>query len=86
MASAVPTIDGKGIGEFKEFPVPKHLLGDGILHLTFDRPAENVNWRDPIEAIGTLVAEEVNRYFPDHAHLRRPSPQRHRRCRGPAGR
>ena len=23
-----PTIDGKGIGEFKEFPVPKHLLGE----------------------------------------------------------
>ena len=40
-----PTIDGKGIGEFKEFPVPKHLLGDGILHLTFERPVENVNWR-----------------------------------------
>jgi len=40
-----PTIDRKGIGEFKEFPVPKHLLTDGTLHLTFERPAENVNWR-----------------------------------------
>ena len=40
-----PTIDNKGIGEFKEFPVPKHLLKDGTLHLTFDRPIETVNWR-----------------------------------------
>jgi hypothetical protein len=41
----VPTIDGKGIGEFKEFPVPRHLLSDGVLHLTFERPVEHVNWR-----------------------------------------
>ena len=40
-----PAIDRKGIGEFKEFPVPKDLLADGTLHLTFERPAERVNWR-----------------------------------------
>ena len=40
-----PAIDGKEIGEFKEFPVPKALLADGTLHLTFERPAERVNWR-----------------------------------------
>jgi hypothetical protein len=40
-----PTLDNKGIGEFKEFPVPKHLLKDGTLLLTFERPMENVNWR-----------------------------------------
>jgi hypothetical protein len=40
-----PTVDNKGIGEFKEFPVPKPLLADGVLHLTFERPVESVNWR-----------------------------------------
>ena len=40
-----PTIDRKGIGEFKEFLVPRHLVTDGTLHLTFERPAETVNWR-----------------------------------------
>jgi hypothetical protein len=40
-----PTLDGKGIGEFKEFPVPKQLYQDGSLTLTFERPKENVNWR-----------------------------------------
>ena len=34
-----PAIDGAGIGEFKEFAVPKHLLADGTLHLTFDCPS-----------------------------------------------
>ena len=40
-----PTVDRKGVGEFKEFPVPRHLLKDGTLHLTFGRPIETVNWR-----------------------------------------
>jgi hypothetical protein len=41
-----PTIDGKEIGEFKEFPVPQHLLADGTLVLTFDVPHEpHLNWR-----------------------------------------
>jgi hypothetical protein len=40
-----PTVDPRGVGEFKEFPVPKHLIKDGTIHLTFERPVENVNWR-----------------------------------------
>lgn len=40
-----PTLDNNGIGEFKEFPVPRHLLKDGALVLTFERPVETVNWR-----------------------------------------
>jgi hypothetical protein len=40
-----PAIDRKGIGEFKEFSVPKQLVADGTLHLTFERPVEHVNWR-----------------------------------------
>jgi hypothetical protein len=40
-----PTIDGKAIGEIKEFPVPRNLYRDGSIVLTFDRPKENVNWR-----------------------------------------
>ena len=40
-----PTLDGRGIGEIKEFPVPKQLYRDGSLTLTFERPKENVNWR-----------------------------------------
>ncbi len=40
-----PYLDNKGIGEFKEFHVPKRHLADGELNLTFERPVENVNWR-----------------------------------------
>jgi hypothetical protein len=40
-----PAIEHKGIGEFTEFPVPKPVLADGTLHLTFERPVERVNWR-----------------------------------------
>lgn len=41
-----PTLDGKDIGEFKEFPVPKELLPEGTILLTFDKPHEpGVNWR-----------------------------------------
>ncbi|WP_435011619.1 glycoside hydrolase family 20 zincin-like fold domain-containing protein [Tundrisphaera lichenicola] len=40
-----PSVDHRRIGEFKEFPVPKQLLKDGTLRLTFKRPVENVNWR-----------------------------------------
>lgn len=36
----------KGIGEFKEYPVPKELIADGNLVITFDPPDEKgVNWR-----------------------------------------
>lgn len=42
-----PTIDGKKVGEIKEFPVPKELYKDGTIILTFDVPDEpGINWRD----------------------------------------
>lgn len=41
-----PTIDGKEVGEIKEFPVPQHLYADGTIILTFDVPHEpGINWR-----------------------------------------
>lgn len=41
-----PTVDGREIGEFKEFAVPKEALADGQLELTWDRPSEpRLNWR-----------------------------------------
>ena len=41
-----PTIDGKGVGEIKEFPIPKSLYPDGTMILTFDVPDEpGINWR-----------------------------------------
>lgn len=44
----MPVIDGKKMGEFKEFPVDPKFLKDRKLVLTFDRPAgeENLNWRN----------------------------------------
>jgi len=42
-----PSLYGKGIGEFKEFPVPTALLKEGKIVLTFDAlPDEaHLNWR-----------------------------------------
>jgi len=41
-----PTIDGQGIGEIKEFPIPKELYKSGSITLTFDVPYEpDINWR-----------------------------------------
>jgi len=43
---ATPTVYGKEIGEFKEFPVPSSLLKDGKLVITFDHLDEgHLNWR-----------------------------------------
>lgn len=42
----VPTLYGKGLGELKEFPVPRGLYRDSMLTLTFDPTFEpNLNWR-----------------------------------------
>ena len=42
-----PTIDGRGIGELKEFVVPAEAIATGKLVLTFDRPSEvGLNWRE----------------------------------------
>ncbi len=41
-----PTIDGRKIGEIKEFPIPRGLYRDGTITLTFDPTFEpNLNWR-----------------------------------------
>ena len=42
-----PSVDGRAMGEFKEFPVPAHLIFDGALTLTWDRAGdeEHLNWR-----------------------------------------
>ena len=38
-----PSVDGKEIGEFKEFPVPPHRVQDGRLVLTWDSPTNESN-------------------------------------------
>lgn len=41
-----PTLDGKKVGELKEFPLPRGLYRDGNLTLTFDPTFEpHLNWR-----------------------------------------
>ncbi len=41
-----PTLYGKGIGEIKEFPVPREAVRSGEIVVTWDRPNEaGLNWR-----------------------------------------
>ena len=42
-----PTIDNRGFGEFKEFPVPREIVADRKLLVTWDRPTDedDLNWR-----------------------------------------
>lgn len=42
-----PRLDGRGLGEFKEFDVPSPALADGQLMLTWDAPTDegHLNWR-----------------------------------------
>jgi hypothetical protein len=41
-----PTLDGKLVGELKEFPLPRGLTRDGSLTITFDPTFEpHLNWR-----------------------------------------
>lgn len=41
-----PTKYEKGFEQFKEFPLPKELIKDGKIKITFDRPNEgHLNWR-----------------------------------------
>ena len=41
-----PTLDGRQLGEFKEFPVPRGLYRDGRITVTFDPTFEpHLNWR-----------------------------------------
>jgi len=42
----VPAVYGKGLGDIKEFPVPRGMYRDGMLTLTFDATFEpDLNWR-----------------------------------------
>jgi hypothetical protein len=42
----LPSLDGKGVGDLKEFPVPADLVKGRKLRLTFERPnEEGINWR-----------------------------------------
>jgi len=42
-----PTLYGRGIGEIKEFPVPRDALRSGQIEVTWDRPEESgLNWRE----------------------------------------
>ncbi len=42
------TVDKRGFGEFKEFPVPPKMLDDRKLTITWDRPTgeDHLNWRE----------------------------------------
>ncbi|MBL8242340.1 MAG: hypothetical protein JNM66_33250 [Bryobacterales bacterium] len=42
-----PSVDGREMGEFKEYPVPADCLTDGRLRLTWDKAGDEVhlNWR-----------------------------------------
>ncbi len=41
-----PTLDGRQVGEIKEFPVPRGLIRDGTITVTFDPTFEpHLNWR-----------------------------------------
>ena len=44
---AEPVVDGKEMGEFKEFVVPPRYIKDRKLVLTWDRPTNegDLNWR-----------------------------------------
>jgi hypothetical protein len=42
----MPTVYGRGIDEFKEFPVPKDAVRSGQIIVTWDRPEDDhLNWR-----------------------------------------
>ena len=54
-----PAIDGKGIGEFKEFPVPKAPPGGRHIAPDVRTAGRACELAVSIEAVGTLAAEEV---------------------------
>jgi len=42
-----PTLYGRGIGEIKEFPIPRDAVRSGQIVVTWDRPEEpGLNWRE----------------------------------------
>ncbi len=54
-----PTKYEKGSDQFKEFPLPKELIKDGKLKLTFDKPdEEKMNWRDQSRVTDVWVLKQ----------------------------
>ena len=56
-----PTKYEKGYEQFKEFPLPKELIKDGKLTITFDKPAneENINWRQQSRVTDVWVLKQT---------------------------
>ena len=57
-----PTKYEKGYEQFKEFPLPKELIKDGNLTITFDKPEneENINWRKQSRVTDVWVLKQVS--------------------------
>lgn len=54
-----PTIYEKGYEEFKEFPLPKELISDGKLEISFDKPdEEHLNWRQQSRVTDVWVIKQ----------------------------
>jgi hypothetical protein len=56
-----PTKYEKGYEQFKEFPLPKELIKDGKLIITFDRPdnEENLNWRQQSRVTDVWIIKQA---------------------------
>ena len=56
-----PTVYGRGIGEFKEFPVPQDAVRSGQIIVTWDRPEEaHLNWRQQSRITEIWLLKEEN--------------------------
>ncbi|SEI78887.1 hypothetical protein SAMN05192553_101298 [Cyclobacterium xiamenense] len=54
-----PTKYEKGYEEFKEFPLPKELISDGKLEISFDKPdEEHLNWRQQSRVTDVWVIKQ----------------------------
>jgi len=54
-----PTKYDKGFEQFKEFPLPKELIKDGKLKITFDKPnEEHLNWRQQSRVTDVWVLKQ----------------------------
>lgn len=54
-----PTKYEKGFEEFKEFPLPKNLIKEGKLKITFDKPdEEHLNWRQQSRVTDVWVLKQ----------------------------
>jgi hypothetical protein len=62
-----PTVDGKEVGDIKEFPVPRRLYRDGTITLTFDPTFEpHLNWRvqSRLTEVWLIKSDQVGRINP----------------------